>query len=143
MEYYNSSENGYHNTESAGAQYRILVVQRKTSTTTQTSFPTIGDILQFYGNTGPSYTMAASSPLSNGFATQFRLLTERRGTITSDSNQRMMTVHFKPRTIRYDPDNDFVNGVYILILVSGLHFDTNFTEYVTMTVGQKFVYTDA
>nr|QTE03430.1 MAG: capsid protein [Syrmaticus ellioti CRESS-DNA-virus sp.] len=143
MEYYNSSENGYHNTESAGAQYRIIVLQRKAATSTLSSTPDIGKILQWTGGSGTYYTMAASSPFANGFSTEYKVLYDRRGTITSDSNQRMIDIYFRPQTFRYNPVNDFLNGVYYVLLVSGLHFDSNFTEYVTMTVASKFVYTDA
>ena len=141
-EYFNSSETGYHNSESSGCQVRIIIGQYKNART-KLSIPAIGDVFEFPGNTGPNYTQMAISPLKEGISNAVAILKDYRFIMTSDRNQKMLKIPFKPVIpYVYNADGSFPN-CWAGIIVTGLHFDTNFTETVKITVSDKLVFTDA
>lgn len=141
-EYFNSSATGYHNTESSGAQVRVIVAQW-TSAHTPTQIPSIQSIFEFPGNTGANYTQMALSPLKEGITNSNIILRDLRFTMTSDRNQKMLKIPFKPRKpYVFDDSGNFPN-TWCCILVTGLHYDTDFTETVKITVSDKLVFTDA
>lgn len=141
MEYFNSSQTGYHPTESSGCQVRVIIGQWKTNRG-PTIIPSIGDILEFPSNTGADYTQLALSPLKKGISSQHAILRDYRTILTSERNQKMVKLYAKPR-IPYVWVGDTVPNMWALILVSGLHFDTDFTETVKITASDKLVFTDA
>lgn len=141
MEYFNSSQTGYHNTESSGCQVRVIIGQWKTNRG-PTIIPAIGDILEFPGNIGPNYTQLALSPLKKGISAQQLILKDYKTVLTSERNQKMVKLSVKPR-VPYVWIGDTVPNMWALILVSGLHFDTDFTETVKITASDKLVFTDA
>lgn len=142
MEYYNSSSTGYHNTESAGCQYRIVIGQFNTKHG-PTSIPGIGDLFEFPSNTGANYTQMAISPFKEGITSQYSILKDVRGILTTDRNQRMLKISFKPKKPYIWDDAGNFNNCWACILVTGLHYDSDFTEQVAITVSDKLVYTDA
>lgn len=142
MEYYNSSTTGYHNTESAGAQYRIVIGQFNTKHASN-SIPTISDLFEFPGNVSANYTQMAISPFKEGITSQYSILRDIRGTLTTERNQKFMKIAFKPKKpYIFDASGQF-NNCWACLLVTGLHYDTDYTETVKITVSDKLVYTDA
>ena len=141
MEYFNSSETGYHNTESSGCQVRVIIGQWKTNRG-PTIIPAIGDIVEFPGNIGPNYTQLALSPLKKGVSAQHAILKDYRTTLTTDRNQKMVKLYVRPK-IPYVWVGDTCPNMWALIIATGLHYDSNFTETVKITVSDKLVFTDA
>lgn len=141
-EYFNNSTTGYHNTESSGAQIRIVIGQW-CSPHEATAIPSIGEIFEFPSNTGANYTQMALSPFREGISVKHKILRDLRFTLTTDRNQKMLKVPFKPKIpYTWGQSNTFPN-CWALLLVTGLHYDTDFTETVKITVSDKLVFTDA
>lgn len=141
-EYFNSSQTGYHDTESSGAQVRVIIGQwkaRHSGTTT----PSIQALFEFPSNTGANYTQMALSPLKEGISGWSSILKDYRFTMTVDRNQKMLKIPFKPRIpYVFDDANEFPS-TWVCLLVTGLHYDTDFTETVNITASDKLVFTDA
>ena len=95
MEYFNSSTTGWHNSESSGCQYRIIIGQFK-SRASSNSIPTIANLFEFPSNSGANYTQLAISPLREGLTNSYAILNDIRGTLTSDRNQKVMKIPFYP-----------------------------------------------
>lgn len=143
FEYYNNAATGYHNTESSGGCIRVIALQRKN---TERYFDTTVDansIIYNYSGTGAGYTLGATAPLWPNITSMYHVLYDKTRTITLDRNQLVWDVKLtNVRDYEYK-DAGYVNNVVFLIVVTGLHADTDFTEYVTSTVGFKMAYTDA
>lgn len=142
MEYFNNSQTGYHNTESAGCQYRIVIGQFNTKHGAS-AVPGIDDLFEFPSNTGANYTQMALSPFKEGITSQYSILRDLRGVLTSDYNQKMMKIAFKPKRPYVWDDGGMFNNCWACLIVTGLHYDTDFQETVKITVSDKLVYTDA
>lgn len=141
-EYFNSSQTGYHNTESSGAQVRVIIGQWK-SKQTPTGIPRISDLFEFPSNSGANYTQMALSPLKEGISSWASILKDYRFTMTVDRNQKMLKIPFKPRIpYVFDDAGNFPN-CWAFLVVTGLHYDSDFTETVKITVSDKLVFTDA
>lgn len=141
-EYFNTSETGYHNSESSGAQVRIVIGQYK-SAHTPIAVPSIGQIFEFPSNTGANYTQMALSPLKEGTTSGYSILKDLRFIMSTDRNQKMLKIPFKPRVPYVFNDAGEFPNVWACVLVTGLHADANFTETVKITVSDKLVFTDA
>lgn len=141
-EYFNTSTTGYHNTESSGCQVRIVIGQFKRPVGA-TAIPSIDEIFEFASNHGANYTQMAISPFREGISNSHVILKDIRFTMTSDRNQKMLRIGFKPRLpYLFDESGKFPN-TWAAIIVTGLHYDTDFTETVKVTVSDKLVYTDS
>lgn len=146
FEYYNNSQNGgYHTSESAGATIRVIAVQRKDNLNKYYSPITPSDLLEKYSSTGAGYTASSCSPLISNITKQFRVLYDKTRVITINKNQMVWRVSLRNvRPINKDKnDHDKVNNVIFFVLVSGLHADTDFSEYVTGSGIYKYAFTDA
>lgn len=141
-EYFNSSSTGYHNSESAGCQVRVIIGQFNNGQN-YTSTPAISDLFEFPGNTGPNYTQLAISPLLEGITAHYKILKDFRFILTSDRNQKMLKIPFKPKLPYVWNDEGLVCNCWAAIVVTGLHYDSDFTETVKITVSDKLVFTDA
>lgn len=137
-EYYNSSNTGYHDSESAGTPFRIIVFQKKTS---NNDSPSIGEILSRTSGSGADYTNQAICPLKKGVTEKYKILADRKFTFTINRNQQLKTIKCRPNNMRWDANN-YANGLYILLISAGLHFDNNFSEFVKGTVMSKLTFTD-
>lgn len=142
MEYFNSSTTGYHNTESSGCQYRIVIGQFNYKVS-PSAIPNISNIFEFPSNHGPEYTQLAISPLKEGITAQYTVLRDIRGTLTVDRNQKFMKIPFKPKFPYVFDEDGNVPNCWACLLVTGLHYDQDFTETVKITVSDKLVFTDA
>lgn len=143
FEYYNTSQTGYHPSESSGCQMRVIVLQRKTPELYTTTYE-LSNFIPSPAYTGAEYTTMAVKPLQTGITENWNVLVDKRFILTSDSNQKMFRIRFKPRPFRFDKDNsDIFNYCKIIIIASGLHYDQDFTEYVECTHMTKMSYTDA
>ena len=141
-EYFNSSQTGYHNSESSGCQVRVIIGQF-TQAKSPTTIPSIGDIFEFPSNSGANYTQLALSPLKEGITNSSKILRDVRYTLTTDRNQKMLKIGFKPRIpYEYNDSGSFPN-CWACIVCTGLHYDADFTETVNITVSDKLVFTDA
>lgn len=139
MEYYNTSDTGYHNSESAGTAVRVFVVQSKDAV--GNSIPALADFLEYATYTGTEYTLRAVSPFKNGITSNWRVLYDNVFYLTTTKNQKVLKVKVKPGIIRFNSDGES-HKVLLYICPAGLHNDANFTEYVHGSVGGKLVYTD-
>lgn len=138
FEYYNSSATGYHNSESAGTTMRIIVGKYKEA---KGSVPNIQGVLQESSNTGSAYTNQAVVPLKNEQSIYSKILLDKRFTITTNNNQKIMRLNIRPGTIRFR-DTD-ANSVWVMVVSAGLHNDSNFSEFVKGTFSSKIAFTDA
>lgn len=141
-EYFNSSDTGYHGTESSGCQVRVIIGQWKSSHQ-DNQIPAIEHIFEFPSNTGANYTQLAVSPLKEGITNSNAILRDVRFTMTAERNQKMLKIPFKPIFPYVWNDNEGFPNCWMMIVVSGLHYDTNFTETCKITVSDKLVFTDA
>lgn len=139
MEYYNTSETGYHNSESAGTAVRVFVVQSKNNIAG--AIPALSEFLEYATYTGAEYTLRAVSPFKNGITGNWKILYDKVFYLTTTKNQKVMKVSVNPGVLRWDADGG-VSRTLIYICPAGLHNDANFTEYVHGSVGGKMVYTD-
>nr|QRV62012.1 putative capsid protein [ssDNA virus sp.] len=143
FEYYNTSQTGYHNSESSGCQMRIIILQRKTPEDIATSYD-LGDFIPNASNTGAEYSTMAVKPLQTGITEKWDVLYDKRYVLTSDNNQKMFRIKVRPKPYRFNAENnDIFNYVRFVVVSSGLHYDSNFTEYVEMCQMSKLSYTDA
>ena len=141
-EYYNSSDTGYHGSESSGCQVRIIIGQYNQAVA-YTVTPSIGDLFEFPSNTGADYTQLAISALKEGITSKYHILRDIRFPMTSDRNQKCLKIPFKPKLhYEWDDDGKFPN-CWAAIIVTGLHYDADFTETVSITTSDKLVFTDA
>lgn len=140
-EYYNNSQTGYHDSESAGTTMRIIIGQFKTPRS-ESTVPTISDVLSASSNTGATYTHQAVIPLKNGITERYRILKDIKFVMTSSNNQRLIKLNVRPFSYRWTDKEEF-NNVWVMVVTAGLHNDTDFSEFVEMSANIKMVYTDA
>lgn len=140
FEYYNNSDTGYHGSESSGCPVRIIIGQFKSGA--QTTVPEIAGVLEEYGNSGAAYTNQVVSPLRKSQTEFSRILKDIRFTLTSDRNQRVMRINVRPRNYRINYNNA-TNKVWIMVVSSGLHYDSDFAENIAATLSYKLAYTDS
>lgn len=142
FEYYNNSTTGYHDSESAGCQLRFIILQRKVTELYSTSYD-LNEFLPNPSNTGAEYSTLCVKPLRTGITDKWDVLLDRKYVLTSDKNQLALKLKFKPKPYRFNNSNSNIfNYVKYVIVVSGLHFDENFKEYVEGSIVSKLAYTD-
>lgn len=143
IEYYNSSQTGYHNTESAGCMARVIILQRKTPEDYTTNHE-LSEFIPNPSNTGAEYTTMAIKPLQTGITENWNVLYDRRFILTSDNNQKTFRIRVKPRPFRFNTADDKIfNYCKFIVVAAGLHYDQDFTEYLEFTEFVKMSYTDA
>nr|WGN90622.1 capsid protein [Banfec virus 1] len=149
LSYYNTSQTGYHDTSPAGAIIRFFALQAKDSTQKDTA-PSIDTLLQFSGNTGSQYPTNLQSvcPFKTGISKTYRVLMDRRFTVTTDRNQCFKVFNIVPkikslRTFNNDSETQTYSGIiYYYIVTSNLEVDGNYSQYVQYNISSKLVYTD-
>lgn len=142
FEYYNNSTTGYHDSESAGCQLRFIILQRKVAELYTTSYD-LDEFLPNPSNTGSEYSTLCVKPLRTGITERWNVLLDRKYTMTTEKNQLSLSLRFKPKSYRFNNSNSNIfNYVKYVIVVSGLHFDENFKEYVEGSLVSKLAYTD-
>lgn len=139
-EYFNSSDTGYHGTESSGATVRVFVVQHKTKGSPNDTYA-ISTFLENPDNSGPAYNILAVKSFAPNITQDWRILANKVFTLTSARNQKLLKLAVKPGTIRFDASDNH-NFIKVYVVVSGLHWDADFKETVQTTVNVKLVYTD-
>lgn len=141
FEYYNTSSTGYHNGESSGATVRIFVVQHK-SAGLPTETHNLDEFILNPSNSGAPYNILPVKPFANNITNDWKIMYNKVFTMTTDRNQKLIKFNVHPGTLRFDVSG---NHKYIkcYVVVSGLHYDQDFTEYVDCTVNAKLVYTDS
>lgn len=142
-EYFNNSDTGYHNSESAGCQVRLVVGQFKTAHQ-PLAIPAISELFEYSAGSGATYTQMGVVPLHAGITSKYHILKDYKFTLTSARNQAMKIITVKPKDIKWFIQTaENRNGLWVCILVSGLHYDSNFQETCKITFSNKIVYTDA
>lgn len=141
LEYYNSSESGYHNSESSGSAYRIIIGQYNRALSDIS--PAINGVLQESSNTGAAYTNQSVVPLKTGQKEYSHILFDKSYTISTNKNQAIHKIRVKPFNISWDNSNGNANHIWVLILSAGLHSDSNFSEFISGSYSTKLVYTDS
>ena len=141
LEYFNSSETGYHGSESAGCQFRFVLGQYKTPTNYLNS-PSTETIIDAYSTSGTGYTISSIAPLVNGVTEQHKIWKDLKFNMTSTRNQKMLKITTPWYSCRF-ADAATTNHSWLLVNAAGLHWDSNFSEYVELTVYRKTVFTDA
>lgn len=141
LEYYNDSTTGYHPGESAGTPVRIIVIQ--TVGPVQYNFETsLDNILQHSGYSGGNYTARSVSPFKRSLSQQFKVVANKLVNLTSDKNQRSVYISVAHnKQIDFNPNSQAVH--YLLFVApAGLHYDSDFKEYVSGTLVYRVTYTD-
>lgn len=143
FEYYNTATTGYHNTESSGACIRVIALQRKNSERSYDTTIDANSLVYNYSGTGTGYTAGCNAPLVPNITSMYNILYDKTRTITLQRNQIVWDINLR-RVRNYEfKDANFVNNVVFVVMVTGLHADTDFTEYVNETISMKMAYTDA
>lgn len=142
FEYYNTSDTGYHNSESSGTPIRIISGGWKTSQNSYDLVPTAASIISNYSNSGADSSMACLSPLVNGVTATHNIYYDKTFTITAERNQKVVKVKTPWYKARFDSDG-YANHSWLICKASGLHWDANFTESVLVTIVRKTVFRDA
>lgn len=140
FEYYNNSTTGYHDTESSGATVRVFVVQYK-GVGASSDVHDLSEFIENPSNTGAAYNILPVKPFMHQITQDWKVLYNKCFTMTAARNQKLMKFSLKPGTIRFD-DNGKHNYIKVYTIVSGLHFDNDFKEFVQQTVNVKMAYTD-
>lgn len=140
LEYYNSSDTGYHDGESAGCTVRVFVVQHKSKGNWNSTYD-LSTFLENPSTSGGAYNILPIKPFAPNVTQDWNILYNKVFTMTSTRNQKLLKFSVKPGTIRFD-DDGLHNFIKVYTVVSGLHYDADFTEYVGSTVNCKLVYTD-
>lgn len=63
--------------------------------------------------------------------------------MTTERNQKMLKIPFKTRFPQVFTAEGHYPNTWVILLVTGLHYDQDFTEYVKITASDKLVFTDA
>lgn len=144
LEYFNNSTSGYHDSESSGCQIRIILGQYKSAINNST-VPSPDLLIQDYATSGDGYTAAAVSPLITGITNTFKILSDKSYSMTIDRNQKIIKIKTPWYTCRYNDNETPIksNHVFCCIVVAGLHYDSNFSEYVQGVLSRKTCFTDA
>lgn len=144
LEYYNSSATQFHESEPAGGFIRFIYFQLKSINVA----PVVSEILKV-DNVGAGYELNVEKPLVNGFSSQYRVLGDYKYALNPTRNhilfKHRLPIKFKNSLLRKAPlsQEKPVNSIYVLIVTSGLHWDTNFSESITANRQVKVAYTDA
>lgn len=141
LEYFNSSETGYHGSESAGCQFRFILGQYKTPTNYLNS-PSTESIIAAYSTSGTGYSISSIAPMVNGVTTNHNIWKDMKFNMTTTRNQKYLKITTPWYNCRWT-DNSTCNHSWLLVNAAGLHWDSNFSEYVELTVYRKSVFTDA
>lgn len=140
FEYFNNSSTGYHNSESAGCQLRIIVGRYKTPMGSGDA-PLATDIIESYASSGGNYTISSVAPLKANVTENHFIDYDKTFYLTTTTNQKIVKASTR-RYLRRFGDNKS-NHAWILIICAGLHADANFTEEVNYAVARKITFTDA
>lgn len=144
LEYYNNSATQYHDSEPAGGFVRFIYFQLKTINVA----PVVSEILDVSAN-GAGYEINVEKPLVSGFSAQYRVLGDYKYALNPTRNhiliKHRLPIKFKNSLLKIAPLSQEVasNSIYVLIVTSGLHWDTNFTESISVNRQVKVAYTDA
>lgn len=144
LEYYNNSATQYHDSEPAGGFIRFIYFQTKAINVA----PVVSEILKV-DSSGAGYEINVEKPLVNGFNAQFRVLGDYKYALNPTRNhvlfKHRLPIKFKNSLLKIAPvaQEIAMNSIYVLIVTSGLHWDTNFTESITANRQVKVAYTDA
>ena len=141
FEYHNTSDTGYHSSESAGTTLRVICGQYK-STAGSTDAPAVSDLISLYGTSGSPMTISAIAPLVNGITRDFKIFKDFKFNITTNANQHTLKVSTPWYLCRSDGAANSKH-TWCWVVANGLHHDSNFTEYVLLTAFRKTVFTDA
>lgn len=143
FEYYDDRPGDQSNPDSSGAMIRCIVLQWKNPVGT-TSITNPEHILENYGSSGANYTHNIITPLKTGITELFHVLADKKYTITQNKNQIFKQIKVKPRNYRFQISDGKFNNVILMIIVSGLHWDSSlYTQYVKGSFSDKLVFTDA
>lgn len=144
IEYYNTSTTGYHNSESAGCTVRFILYQFKNQLdTANAAISNLNELFPYASYSGSGYTMLANCPFINGISERIQILADRRVVLTTSNNQKNVKITIKPKPLRFSASGNLHNQVFGAIVVSGLHYDSDYTEYCTVSTMSKLVFTDA
>lgn len=139
FEYYNSSDTGYHNSESSGCPVRIIVL--KTKQPADYHPPDLSAILVYSNYLGAEYTQRAVSPYVHGITDKYSILYNKVFYMTPEKNQKCMRIFLKPGLIQWETD-DTAHQVFVYVIPAGLHSDANFTENILMSFSSRIAYID-
>lgn len=146
IEYFNSLGQTMHNSEPLGGFIRFIYFQLKQ----QNTQPIYQEILAI-ASTGTDYELNTVKPLANGVTSQYRILGDYRYRLTPFNShiqfRHRMPIKWKNSLCRV-PTGAVVNEVsqndiLVLIVTSGLHWDTDLTETIQCNWDSKIAYTDA
>lgn len=142
FEYFHNTPGTVAPPDSFGGMIRVIILQYKKPIGTTSVPNSRGAVLEDWSDSGSSYTHQSIVPLKTGITEEFRVLADRKYTITNDKNQLIKKITVKPSNYRYTKSGE-VNNVVCMIITSGLHYDTTYTQYIKGTFSDKIVYTDA
>lgn len=144
FEYFNNSSTGYHDSESAGCQVRIICGRWKTPHNVSL-VPTVDSVVSNYSSTGAGYTISAVAPLVPNVSEDKIIYSDKLYYMTSSDNQRCVKVSTPYFLDKYTTNDDVLMSCHswIIVIGAGLHWDSNFTEVVQFTSMKKTVFTDS
>lgn len=143
FEYYNTSNTGYHDSESSGTPVRIILGAFKNDQNAGSVVPQPSAIISNYDSTGPGSSASCISPLVNGVTDEHQIFYDKAFYLTADKNQKIIKLKTPWYLCRFGPSANYCNHSWLLCKASGLHWDTDFNEKVLVTLTRKTVFTDA
>lgn len=131
---------------------RIIVVQTKATTS---SFGT-NDILDL-GSSGVSYELNAYKPFKSGVTSRFKILYDKIYTLSNQLPIRQFNINIRNiGNVIYEMSTEVDEGstvatstpvpkgaISVFIVSSGLHWDSTYSQQVTMNSFIKYAYSDA
>lgn len=139
FEYYNSSDSGFHNSESSGCPVRVIVL--KTKQPSGYTPPALNDILVYSSYGGSEYTQRAVSPYVHGITDKYYLLYNKVFYMNPTKNQKVLRIFLKPGLVQWESDST-ATQVFVYVVPAGLHSDLNFSENIQMTYSARIAYID-
>lgn len=146
LEYFNNSSTGYHDSESSGVQVRIICGMWKVPHAGGTgAMPS--DLITGYASSGAGYTISSIAPLVTNVTETCKIFSDRKFTMTTTRNQKIIKVSTPWYSCRFDdlnhsPSDYWSNHSWVCLMCSGLHWDSNFTEKIEFAETRKTVFTD-
>lgn len=142
FEYYHDLPGTSMNPDSKGGMIRVVLLQMK-QPVSSLFITDRAHVLENWSDSGSAYTQQIITPLRTGITETFRVLADRKWTITDDKNQLVKKITVKPTNYRFMADGT-LNNVLCMVVTSGLHWDSSaYTQYIKGTFSDKIVYTDA
>lgn len=121
---------------------RFILIQLKAG---QENPPLISEIMKFE-NSGPGYELNTVKPLEDGITSQFRIIGDWRYSLSDQKPIILRRLFFRRLSpLRWDESGSYnyvAGSLYLFVVTAGLHWDSSYSQQLTMSLSAKVAYTD-